>query len=228
MNISGDKHFIVIAGNIGVGKSTLTRLLADRLNWEPYFEAVDDNPYLADFYADMPAWAFQSQVFFLTRRTRHHRLIMDAGHSVIQDRSIYEDAEIFARNLYNQGNMAERDWLAYRDLYEIVVDLLPPPDAVIYLQASVTTLMERIQLRGRQFEKNIEPGYLARLNALYELWIEGFSLSPVLTVPADELDFVAHTSHLELILDKLTQLINGSTPVGIGAEDIQRANEWAA
>ena len=170
-----NKKFIAIAGNVGVGKSSLTRLLAERLGWEPFYEAVDDNPYLADFYRDMRSWSFHSQIFFLTRRLRHHRQLLDHPNSVVQDRSVYEDAEIFARNLYEQGNMAERDYRSYRELYEVLTQFLPPPDVVVYLRASVDTLLQRIRLRGREFEQNIDPGYLEQLNRLYEEWIEGFT-----------------------------------------------------
>ena len=151
------KLYIAVAGNIGVGKSTLTALLSERLGWEPFFEAVAENPYLADFYQDMRRWSFPSQVFFLSRRLRHHRQLLDRQDPVVQDRSIYEDAEIFARNLYLQGAMSERDYGCYRELYEVMTMLLPPPDLVVYLRASVPTLLQRIALRGRDFEQSISP-----------------------------------------------------------------------
>ncbi|MBN1487519.1 MAG: deoxynucleoside kinase [Anaerolineae bacterium] len=203
------KQYIAIAGNIGVGKSTLTKLLSQRLDWEPFLEGVSDNPYLADFYQDMQRWSFHSQVFFLARRLLHHRQLLDRPHSVIQDRSVYEDAEIFARNLYNQGSMNERDYETYRDLYEAVTSILPPPSLVIYLKASVDTLMSRIHNRGRSYERKISQGYLEQLNQLYEEWIAHFSLSPVLTVPADRLDFVANGTHLTLIIDKIMERLHG-------------------
>lgn len=203
------KHYLVVAGNIGVGKSTLVRIMSERLEWEPFYEAVVDNPYIADFYADMPRWAFQSQVFFLTRRLHaHHELLMRPG-VVVQDRCVYEDAEIFARNLYLQGRMSERDYATYRDLYDVLKLFLPPPDLVVYLQASVPTLLDRIALRGRDYEKSIAPEYLEQLNALYSGWIENFNLSPVLTVPADRLDFVQYDRDLQLILDKVQQKLRG-------------------
>jgi deoxyadenosine/deoxycytidine kinase len=193
------KRFIAIAGNVGVGKSTLTRMLAGRLGWEPFFEAVDDNPYLADFYADMRQWAFHSQIFFLSRRLRHHHELLQRPNSVIQDRSVYEDAEIFARNLYEQGNMDERDYQSYRELYEVLCAFLPPPDLVVYLRADVSTLLDRIRLRGRAYEQYIEPAYLQRLNDYYDAWISDFSLSPVLTIEAGGFDFVSHREHLDRI-----------------------------
>ncbi len=158
------KNFIAIAGNIGVGKSTLVGLLADRLGWTPFYEAVDENPYLADFYQDMRSWSFHSQVFFLSKRLRHHRGLLDHPGSVLQDRSIYEDAEIFAKNLYRQGNMSDRDYGTYRELYEVLTLYLPPPDLVVYLRASVETLTKRIAQRGRDYERDISRDYLARLN----------------------------------------------------------------
>lgn len=210
--ISG-KKFIAIAGNIGVGKSALTERLAEALGWEPFFEAVDDNPYLADFYQDMARWSFHSQVFFLGRRLRHHIMILQRPHSVIQDRTIYEDAEIFARNLYERGDLSERDWRVYRELYETLLMFLPPPDLVLYLRASVPTLLHRIALRGRPFERAIAPDYLARLNDLYEEWIRSFDQCPVLTIPADRLDFVHHPHHLRLIVDKVIEKLRGKEVV---------------
>jgi deoxyadenosine/deoxycytidine kinase len=203
------KKFIAIAGNIGVGKSTLVDLLSTRLGWEPFVEGVVDNPYLADFYADMAAWAFHSQVFFLARRLRDLRRLMDFPRTVVQDRSVYEDAEIFAKNLYRQGLISERDWKCYRELYEVLTELLPPPDLVVYLQASVPTLLARIALRGRDYEKNIAPDYLAQLNELYAEWLARFQLCPVLIIPADRLDFVANGGHLDLILQKIQDKLRG-------------------
>jgi deoxyadenosine/deoxycytidine kinase len=203
------KKFIAVAGNVGVGKSTLTNLLSEYLCWEPFFEAVDDNPYLADFYEDMRTWSFHSQVYFLSRRLGHHRQIIERPGTVMQDRSVYEDAEIFARNLYLQGHMTERDWASYWDLYQTVITILPPPDLVIYLQASVPKLRERIQQRGRDYEQQIATEYLTQLNELYEEWVEGFSLCPVLTVPTDDLNFVADNSNLELIANRVLDKLHG-------------------
>jgi len=207
------KHFIAIAGNIGVGKSTLTGMLAQQLQWEPFYEAVEDNPYLADFYQDMRQWSFHSQIFFLSRRLRHHRALLDHPNSVVQDRSVYEDAEVFARNLYRQGNMGERDYKSYRELYEVLTLFLPSPDLVVYLRASVPTLQRRIALRGREFERDISPDYLAQLNELYEEWTANFTLCPVLTVPADDLDFVKNHLHLDLIAERIMDKLQGKEVV---------------
>nr|MBC7245381.1 deoxynucleoside kinase [Chloroflexota bacterium] len=207
------KKFIAVAGNIGVGKSTLTALLSERLGWEAFYEAVDDNPYLADFYKDMRQWSFHSQIFFLSRRLRHLRQILDRPGTVVQDRSVYEDAEIFAENLYRQGHMTERDYHTYRELYEAMTLFLPPPDLVVYLRASVPTLMQRIRMRGRDFERDVSSEYLEQLNQLYEEWIEHFSLCPVLTVPSDNLDFVKYNSHMELIAAKIVEKLTGKEVV---------------
>ena len=207
------KYFIAIAGNIGVGKSTLTGLLAQQLEWEPFYEAVEDNPYLADFYRDMRRWSFHSQIFFLSRRLRHHRALLDHPNSVVQDRSVYEDAEVFARNLYRQNHMTERDYKSYRELYEVLTLFLPSPDLVVYLRASVPTLQNRISRRGRKFERDISSEYLEQLNELYEEWIINFTLCPVLTVPADDLDFVKNNSHLDLIVSKTMDKLQGKEVV---------------
>lgn len=193
------KYFIAIAGNMGVGKSTLTRLLADSFNWTPFYEAVDDNPYLADFYKDMPRWSFQSQIFFLSRRLRSHREIVKYPNTTVQDRSVYEDAEIFARNLHQRRNMSNRDYQVYRDLYEEFIQIMPAPNLIIYLKASIPTLIERIHRRGRDFEQDVSPLYLQQLNELYNAWIEDFTLCPVLTIQADYLDFVRFNGHFETI-----------------------------
>jgi deoxyadenosine/deoxycytidine kinase len=207
------KKFIAVAGNVGVGKSTLTRMLSEYLCWEPFFEAVDDNPYLADFYRDMRTWAFHSQVYFLSRRLGHHRQIIDRPGTVVQDRSVYEDAEIFARNLYLQNHMSERDWASYWDLYQTVITILPPPDLVIYLQASVPVLQERIRQRGRDYEQKIADEYLMQLNDLYDTWAQSFRLCPVLTVPTNSLNFVSDTSRLQLIADRVLEKLHGKEVV---------------
>jgi deoxyadenosine/deoxycytidine kinase len=207
------KKFIAVAGNIAVGKSTLTALLTENLGWEAYYEAVDDNPYLADFYQDMRQWSFHSQIFFLSRRLRDHRQILDRPGTVVQDRSVYEDAEIFAENLHRQGHMSERDYRTYREMYQAMTLFLPPPDLIVYLRASVPTLLKRIRARGRDFEREVSAEYLEQLNQLYEEWIEGFSLGPVLTVPSDNLDFVQYNSHMELIAAKIVEKLTGKEVV---------------
>lgn len=218
------KKFIAVAGNIGVGKSTLVELLCQRLGWQPFYEPVLENPYLSDFYRDMAAWSFHSQTFFLSHRLRiHHELVRYPG-SVIQDRSIYEDAEIFAQNLYLQGYMSRRDYETYRSLYQSVADFLPPPDLIIYLRASVTTLRQRISLRARTYESEISAGYLASLNALYEKWFETINLCPVLAVPADDLDFVAHPLHLDLITAKVQEKLSGVEEVVFSSDEMNRAS----
>lgn len=214
------KKFVAVAGNIGVGKSTLVALLCQNLGWQPFYEPVAENPYLADFYADMRTWAFHSQIFFLTHRLRMHRQLLEHPTSVIQDRTVYEDAEIFAYNLYQQGLIQARDFSSYRDLYEVVTEFLPPPDLVVYLRASVHTLLSRISQRGRDFERQITPEYLGQLNQLYESWIAGFSLCPVLTVPSDDLDYVANSSHLELISRKVEEKLTGKEEVVFDLEEM--------
>jgi len=202
-------------------------LLSLRLGWEPFYEAVAENPYLADFYQDMHRWSFHSQIFFLSNRLRSHRQLLDHPTSVVQDRSVYEDAEIFAHNLYDQGDLGERDYATYRQLYEVLTEFLPPPDLVIYLRASAETLSRRIARRGRAYERQITPDYLAQLNHLYESWIEAFSLCPVLTVPADDLDYVAYPAHLELVVQKVLDKLQGKDEVRFEREEVERIHGHA-
>ena len=215
------KKFVAVAGNIGVGKSTLVTLLSERLGWQPFYEPVNDNPYLADFYRDMRTWAFHSQIFFLTRRLRSHRQLADHPTSVIQDRSVYEDAEIFAHNLYRQSLIDERDYRSYRELYQVLTEFLPPPDLVVYLRASIPTLLGRIRARGRDYERQIEADYLTQLNYLYDDWIDRFRLCPVLTVPADQLDYVANSTHLDLIVCKIQEKLTGKEEVVFQVEEMR-------
>ena len=214
-------RFVAVAGNIGVGKSTLVELLAEKMGWTPFYEPQSQNPYLADFYRDMQEWSFQSQIFFLSRRLRAHRDISNHPGPAVQDRSVYEDAEIFAQNLFLERNMSDRDYQTYRDLYEVLTRFLPPPDLVVYLRASVSTLVERISMRGRDYERGIQPEYLSRLNNLYEEWTESFSLCPVLTVPADDLNYVLNDAHLDLIISKNESKLSGKEEVRFEAEEIQ-------
>lgn len=214
------KKFVAVAGNIGVGKSTLVDLLCKNLGWQPFYEPVAENPYLPDFYADMRTWAFHSQIFFLTHKLRMHRQLLDHPTSVLQDRTVYEDAEVFAENLYRQGLIQARDYGTYHELYEVVTEFLPPPDLVVYLRASVSTLFSRISSRGRDFERQITREYLGQLNELYESWIAGFSLCPVLTVPSDDLDYVANSAHLDLIARKVQEKLTGKEEVVFNLEEM--------
>ena len=214
------KKFVAVAGNIGVGKSTLVRMLCEILGWRPFFEPEAENPYLPDFYKDMKTWAFHSQIFFLTHRLKIHRRLIDYPTSVIQDRSVYEDAEIFAHNLFRQGHLGERDYKTYWDLYQVLTEFLPPPDLVIYLRASVPTLKERIRKRGRAYESSISDAYLAQLNDLYEEWVSGFRLCPVLTVPTDNLNYVLHRGHLELVVQKMEEKLTGKEEVVFDPEEV--------
>ena len=207
MVASPTKYFIAIAGNIGAGKSTLTRRLSDALDWQPFYEANTENPYLADFYSDMPRWGFHSQVFFLGKRLEHHRQLLDHPGSAVQDRTVYEDAEIFACNLYKQGNMSERDYEAYRSIYQAVSAFLPPPDLIVYLQASVETLTAHISQRGREFERQIAPEYLSQLNDLYDQWIDGWTQCPVLRVDMNRIDFTRRESDFAEIRDRVADAL---------------------
>jgi len=216
------KKFVAVAGNIGVGKSTLVTMLCERLGWKPFYEPVAENPYLADFYREMRSWAFHSQIFFLTHRLRAHRQLQEHPTSVIQDRSIYEDAEVFAFNLYRQGLLGERDYGTYRELYSVMTEFLTPPDLLIYLRASPETLISRIDKRGRDYERKIQPEYLSQLNELYESWITNFNLCPVLAVPADDLDYVAYDRHLDLIVAKMEEKLTGKEEVIFEPDEVAR------
>ncbi|NMC16235.1 MAG: deoxynucleoside kinase [Chloroflexi bacterium] len=207
--------FIVVAGNIGAGKSTLVQILSERLGFKPFFEPVNDNPYLEDFYRNMEAWSFHSQLYFLTRRLRIHKQLLDAEGSVVQDRSVYEDAEVFARNLYLQEDMSTRDYGVYQDLYRILIDLLPPPNLVVYLRTSVDTLLERINTRGRGFEAGISRSYLERLNVLYEEWIASFAQCPVLIIPSDNLNLVSSSAHISQVVQLVQDRLMGKTEVSL-------------
>lgn len=194
------KKYIVLAGNIGAGKSTLVSLLASKLDFIPYFEPVLENPFLESFYSDMKRWAFHSQMFFLASRARGHSELAGDRRSVVQDRSLYEDAEVFAKNLYLQGAMSPEEWATYLEMYRTLASVLPPPDLVVYIRASVPTLKARIAKRARGFEANIPDSYLEGLNGLYDEWIRSFSLAPVLTIPGDKLDFVEDSHDLSAIV----------------------------
>ncbi len=202
--------YVAVAGNIGVGKSSLTRLLSERYRLEPIYEAVDENPYLPDFYRDMRRWAFHSQMFFLAERLRQHLRQVNPGERVIQDRTVYEDAAIFARALWRDGVLSDRDHDAYLRMYEAIAATLRPPDLLIYLRASVPTLRARIALRGRDYESSIDPTYLGRLNELYDAFADGYALSRVVVLDADALDFVRHERDLRTVFATVERF--GLTP----------------
>jgi Deoxynucleoside kinases len=195
--------FVTVAGNIGAGKSSLSQLLGEHFQWKPYFESVDDNPYISDFYADMSRWSFHLQIYFLANRFKRHKEIVELSESVIQDRSIYEDAEIFARNLYDIGKMTERDYTNYVSLFRVMMEYLKPPNLMIYLRANVDTLMKQISKRGRDFEQGIQRSYLEQLNKLYEDWIDRYKLGPLLIIESDDLDFVNNPVDLNYILARV-------------------------
>lgn len=181
--------YLAIAGNIGSGKSTLTQMVSERYGLRPVYEAVDENPYLADFYQDMKAWAFHSQIFFLSKRLKQHLEQINPSAHVVQDRTIYEDAFIFAQNLWQEGYLSQRDWNTYISLYQGIAPALRKPDLLIYVRASVATLQAHIARRGRSFEQHIPQAYLESLNRLYESWIEAYDLSPVLVLSSDTINY---------------------------------------
>ncbi len=203
VEVGSQKIFIAIAGNIGTGKTTLTNLLSRRFGWEAHFEVVADNPYLSDFYQDMARWSFPLQIFFLNHRFKAHQLVTQGANSAIQDRSIYEDANIFARNLYEQGMMSERDYRNYLELYESMVAFLNPPDLVLYLRKSLPRLKEQITLRGREYEKNIPDEYLANLNRYYDDWMAHYTLGKKLIIESDDLNFLKTPEDFELVCQKI-------------------------
>lgn len=187
---SDGRRYIAISGTIGAGKSSLVEFLTQRYDIKPFFEPNEENPYLEDFYKDMRTWSFPSQIYFLTAKFRLHLELDAYRENVIQDRTIWEDAEIFAENLYRQGNMDERDYQTYRHLYESIRTQIQPPDLMIYLRCPIKAVQKRIATRGRQMEQNIPTAYLKRLHSLYENWIDSYSLSPLVIVPSNNLDYV--------------------------------------
>lgn len=192
--------FVAVAGNIGSGKSSLTRLLSEAMGWQAMYESVEDNPYLSDFYGDMRRWSFQLQVYFLSNRFRSHKAITEGAASVVLDRVIYEDAEIFARNLFEIGNMEARDYSNYVALYDVMTEYLHPPDLLVYLRATVDTLLHQIAHRGRDFEKGIKREYLEQLNRHYESWITRYAKGKLLIVESDDLDFVNRKQDLQKVI----------------------------
>ncbi len=200
---------IAIAGNIGSGKTTLTTLLANHYRWEAHYEDVDDNPYLNDFYEDMQRWSFNLQVYFLNSRFNQVLTIRSSGKTVIQDRTIYEDAHIFAPNLHAMGLMSSRDFENYFSLFALMSKLVQPPNLLIYLRASVPTLVNQIQKRGREYESTIRLDYLMRLNERYEAWINTYDLGKLLIIDVNNLNFQDNPKDLSTIIDKIDAEIHG-------------------
>ena len=207
------KRLVFVAGNIGAGKTSLTERLGSRLGWRTAYESVADNPYLPDFYADMKTWSFHLQVFFLGHRAEQYLELAADPLSAISDRSIYEDAFIFARALHHLGNLRERDYLAYRRLFDLVVSNLPAPDLLIYLKCSVSALMERIHQRGREMESTITADYLALLESFYDDWLQSFDICPVLTIASDDLDFVHKPRHLDIVVQTIQDKLAGQEEI---------------
>jgi deoxyadenosine/deoxycytidine kinase len=208
MSEENANKYIAIAGNIGAGKSSLTGLLGKNFGWKTYYESVDNNPYLTDFYDDMRRWSFNLQIYFLSSRFRHQKEIQTAAQNLIQDRTIYEDVEIFAKNLHDMGLMSNRDFENYRSLFAEMVHYLQPPDLLIYLRAEVPTLVRQIQRRGRNYENTIRIEYLERLNSLYEDWIDRYEHEKLI-IDTDNLDFVNNEEDLGQVIGLVEQRLFG-------------------
>ena len=200
---------IAVAGNIGSGKTTLTALLAKNFGWSPHYEDIDTNPYLQSFYEDMQRWSFNLQIYFLNHRFRQIIQIRKSKKNVIQDRTIYEDAYIFAPNLHSMNLMSSRDFENYLSLFELVSSLIQPPDLLIYLRASVPTLVSQIQKRGREYESAIRLDYLKNLNDRYEEWVEGYKLGKLLVVDVDNIKFSESPDQLGIVIDNVNAQLNG-------------------
>lgn len=200
---------IAIAGNIGAGKTTLTRLLAKNFHWTPQFEDVDQNPYLDDFYNDMEKWSFNLQIYFLGSRFNQIKQIRESGKDIIQDRTIHEDAHIFASNLHDMGLLMTRDYENYLTVFNLMNSFVQAPDLLIYLRADIPTLVRQIKLRGREYESSISIEYLSRLNDKYEEWVKGYKEGKLLIIDVDNLDFVNNQEDLSFIYDKVDAEING-------------------
>ena len=208
MSEQNKQQYIAVAGNIGAGKSSLTGLLAQHFNWEAFYESVDDNPYLADFYEDMLRWSFNLQIYFLSSRFRHQKDMLQKEISLIQDRTIYEDVEIFAKNLHQMSLMSDRDFNNYEALFHEMSYYLRPPDLLIYLRAQVPTLVRQIQQRGREYENSIRIDYLERLNNLYEEWITRYPYEKLI-IDTDDLDFVNNKEDLGSVIGLIEQRLYG-------------------
>ncbi|MCH7764738.1 MAG: deoxynucleoside kinase [Candidatus Marinimicrobia bacterium] len=200
--------FVGLAGNIGVGKTTFTKITSTNLGWAPYYESVDDNPYLGDFYADMSRWSFNLQIYFLHKRFQAHFEMSHSNGGVIQDRTIYEDVEIFARNLFQMGFMNDRDWANYRDLFKVMTSYLRKPDLIIYLKASTDTLLTRIAGRSRDYEKTIDPEYLHSLNVAYNRWVDSIDDIPVFVIETDRFNIFEDEKKLDFILNEIKKRLS--------------------
>jgi deoxyadenosine/deoxycytidine kinase len=200
---------VAVAGNIGAGKTTLTKLLSKHFKWEPHYEDVVDNPYLDDFYNQMERWSFNLQIYFLNSRFRQILEIRETGKNIIQDRTIYEDAYIFAPNLHAMGLMTNRDFNNYSSLFELMQELVQPPDLLIYLRSSIPNLVKQIHKRGRDYENTISIDYLSRLNERYEAWSQSYEKGKLLIIDVDDLDFVDNPEDLGTIINRIDAEING-------------------
>ncbi len=207
------KRMVVVAGNIGAGKTSLTERIGSRLGWRTDFESVADNPYLPDFYADMHSWSFHLQIFFLGHRADQYLEAVHDPRPAILDRSIYEDAFIFSRALHHMGNLSERDYIAYRKLFELVVNSLPQPNLLVYLKCPAKVLMERIRKRARNMETGISLDYLRLLESFYDEWLLSFDLCPVLTIRTDDVDFVNQPMALELVVERIQEKLGGKDEI---------------
>lgn len=199
--------FITVAGNVGAGKSTLTTLVGEKLGFETHFEKVDGNPYLQDFYLDQEKWGFHLQLYFLAQRFKQQKEIASNGLNNIQDRSIYEDVEIFARNLYENNKMTKRDYITYRELFNDMVPHLRKPDLMIYLDGSIDNIIKRINLRGRDVEKSVDVEYWKNLHKRYEKWINEYDYSPVLYVDINKVDLIENEKHLDMLCDEIKKIL---------------------
>lgn len=206
------KLFVAVAGNIGVGKTTLTRLISKEMGWRAYYEKVIDNPYLADFYENMPRWSFHLQIFFLSHRFKAQKEITEWPHPCIQDRSIYEDVEIFARSLHENGSMNDRDYANYRELFSTMIQYLRKPDLIIYLQAPIDTLKDRILKRGRDYEQTIDPNYLELLNNAYDRWIDEAEAAGyrIMRIDTTHRNFEQNYEDLAMIIEQVREMENQS------------------
>ncbi len=204
---------VLVAGNIGTGKTSLTERLGERLGWRTAYESVIDNPYLGDFYNNMDAWSFHLQIYFLGHRAQQHLELVSGSTSAIADRSIYEDVRIFARALFQQGSLSERDYRSYQRVFQLIADHLPEPDLLIYLIAPPEILLKRIEKRGRKIESGISLEYLSLLDSFYDDWMDTFNLCPVLKIRSDDLDFVNKKDHLDTVAKLVQQKLTGKEEI---------------